>query len=356
MLPLYQFIYELKSRFVSFFQSNEARIRSFITNISGFVKGFINGIINVFKGIYNVVSFLWSWREVLFAVAGGFAVLNYQTVLAGISTGAWAVKNAVLTASQWALNIAMNANPIGIIITLISVLIGVIAALCRRYQGWVTVWNAVKTTLVNSFKQFVSSWKLGFQEIWFEIRIIWKRLQSFGQFASQLFLNIGKAVKAALSGNFSEAKQILTSNITTEASKEIERLKQERENNRKKYFSESVENIKQTKQAWQNVSLTKKTTKEQIDSSPSFSSPLIPSSDTSEPSSDISSSFSSADATASVTGSAKQIRNITINIDSFIKGGINTQNTEMQHMQAPEIASYLEDLLMRVIRNVEMSY
>lgn len=355
LLPFYQFIYELKERFVTFFEENQGKIRSFIFGVATYVKGFINGIISVFKGIYSVVSFLWSWREVLLAVAAGFAILNYQTILAGISAGALAVKTALLTAKQWLLNIAMNANPIGIIITLIGILIGFIIALCRKYEGWTTVWNAVKTFLVNSFKQFVSNWKFGFQEIWFEIQIIWKRLQSFGQFVSQLFQNIGKAIKVALSGNFEEAKQILTSKITTDASKDIERLKQEREDNRKKFVNESAERVKQTKEAFGNIKLTKKADTSEDTATDTFATQglgEIPDSN----SGGTGAYSSSSDATSSVVGSAKQIRNITINIDSFIKGGINTQNTEMQHMQGSEIASYLEDLLSRVIRNVEMSY
>lgn len=354
MFPLYQFIYELKSRIVTFFEENQARIQTFMSSVATFAKGFINGIISVFKGIYSVVSFLYSWREVLLAVAFGFAVLNYQTILAGISVTALGVKTALLTAKQWLLNIAMNANPIGIIITLIGLLIGFIVALCRKYEGWATVWNAVKTFLVNSFKQYVASWKFGFQEIWFEIQIIWKRLQSFGQFVSQLFQNIGKAIKAALSGNFSEAKQLLTSKITTDASKEIDRLKQEREANRKKFANETTQRIKQTKEAFGSISLTKTSDAKEDTATNPFTTQTFGDMPATNASNGTFSS--SSDATSSVVGSAKQIRNITINIDSFIKGGINTHNTEMQHMQGSEIASYLEDLLNRVIRNVEMSY
>ncbi|MDR0830641.1 MAG: phage tail tape measure protein [Prevotellaceae bacterium] len=58
----------------------------------------------------------------------------------------------------------------------------------------------------------------------------------------------------------------------------------------------------------------------------------------------------------SVTGSAKQIRNITVNIDSFNKGGINTQNTSLQKMDARQIEDWFIDACMRAVRNVEMSY
>lgn len=62
------------------------------------------------------------------------------------------------------------------------------------------------------------------------------------------------------------------------------------------------------------------------------------------------------DSVTSVTGSAKQIRNITVNIDAFNKGGINTQNTSLQKMDGKQIEEWFIDTCYRAIRNVEMSY
>jgi TP901 family phage tail tape measure protein len=58
----------------------------------------------------------------------------------------------------------------------------------------------------------------------------------------------------------------------------------------------------------------------------------------------------------SIAGSAKQIKHITINIDSFNKGGINTQNTTLQNMNPQQIEEWFNNMLLRVIRNVETSY
>lgn len=362
LIPFFQFIYSLKERIVSFFETHQETIQSIIGGIASFVGSVITGVLKTVKIIGSVISFIWSWREVILGVAAAFLLLNANVIITNISTGVLAVTEGLLTAAQWLLNVAMNANPIGIIITAIGLLIGIIVALCRRFTGWATVWNAVKTTLVNSFKQYVATWKFGFQEIWFEIQIIWKRLQSFGQFAAQLFQNIGKAIKAALSGNFKEAKDILKSKITTEASKDIEKLKAERDKNRKQYANDTIQRVKDTKKAWQDVKLTEKV-EEKKSSTPATNTNTTgvfsPSEDTNEDTNNNYSpngSSSMGDATQSVTGSASQIRNITINIDSFIKGGINTQNTEMQHMSGSEIASYLEEQLMRIIRNIETSY
>lgn len=361
-MPFYQMVYSLKERLVSFIETHREEINAFIGGVASVVKGVVSGVVSTVKVLGNVISFLWSWREVILGVAAAFLFLNAKIIITNISTGVLAVTEGLLTAAQWLLNVAMNANPIGIIITAIGLLIGIIVALCRRFTGWATVWNAVKTTLVNSFKQYVATWKFGFQEIWFEIQIIWKRLQSFGQFAAQLFQNIGKAIKAALSGNFKEAKDILKSKITTEASKDIEKLKAERDKNRKQYANDTIQRVKDTKKAWQDVQLTKKVD-EKKSSTPATNTNTAgvfsPSEDTGEETNKNYSpngSSSMGDVTQSVTGSASQIRNITINIDSFIKGGINTQNTEMQHMSGSEIASYLEEQLMRIIRNIETSY
>lgn len=58
----------------------------------------------------------------------------------------------------------------------------------------------------------------------------------------------------------------------------------------------------------------------------------------------------------SVTGSARQIRNLTVNIEAFNKGGINTQNTNLQHMEPTQIEEWFTDMCMRVIHSIESTY
>ena len=58
----------------------------------------------------------------------------------------------------------------------------------------------------------------------------------------------------------------------------------------------------------------------------------------------------------SVTGSARQIRNLTVNIEAFNKGGINTQNTNLQHMEPTQIEEWFTDMCMRVVRSVASTY
>lgn len=68
------------------------------------------------------------------------------------------------------------------------------------------------------------------------------------------------------------------------------------------------------------------------------------------------SSKTAGDSVSKVTGSAKQIRNIVVNIDAFNKGGINTQNTNLQKMDSKDIESWFTDMCLRAVRNLELSY
>ena len=59
----------------------------------------------------------------------------------------------------------------------------------------------------------------------------------------------------------------------------------------------------------------------------------------------------------SIAGSAKQIRNITVNIDAFNKGGINAGNTQgLNGKSATDVEEWFNQILLRTIRNLEMSY
>ena len=63
-----------------------------------------------------------------------------------------------------------------------------------------------------------------------------------------------------------------------------------------------------------------------------------------------------ADSLTKVVGSAQAPRNIYVNIDSFNKGGINTQNTSLQNMDENQIEDWFTNMCMRAVRNVELSY
>ena len=332
-----------------------------ITKMGEWAASLTGNIVPAIKGVKN---FLSEWSPVILGAAAAFLVLNANTIAASAALAAHSVWTGILAAKQWILNVAMSANPIGLIIVGIGILIGSIVMLCKKYEGWTSVWNFVKTFLVNSFWQFVDDWKDGFQGLWYYIQLFWLNIKSFGQYIGQLFSNIGQAIKLALSGNFSDAKKMLTSEIHTDAESEIEKLKAEREQQKAKYASETKQRIDETKKAWNDVHLTKKETKSETEGSEDKSvsdeikDMLGGSTDGgSSPASSGGGSSSVIGSADAVAGSAKQIKNITVNIDAFNKGGINAGNTQgLNDKSATDIDEWFTQMLLRTIRNLEMAY
>ena len=318
---------------------------------------------NIVPALKSVKDFIADWSPVILGVAAAFLVLNANTIAATVSMAAHSVASGIAAAKQWILNIAMSANPIGLIIVAIGALIGWIVMLCRKYEGWTSVWNFTKTLLVNSFWQFVDDWKDGFQGLWYDIQLFWLNIKSFGQYVGQLFSNIGEAIKLALTGNFSEAKAMLTSEIHTDAETEIERLKAEREQQKAKYASESKQRMDEIKQSWADVHLTKKVTENAQGEAEDSSfvdevKDLVGGGSDGTTGGDTGSGSGSATGGAdAVAGSAKQIKNITVNIDAFNKGGINAGNTQgLNGKSATDIEEWFSQMLLRTVRNLEMTY
>lgn len=302
------------------------------------------------------------WWPVIAGVAGAIAVLNAANIAAAASMIKVSVVTGLAAAKQWLLNIAMSANPIGIMIVAIGALIGLIVALCKKYEGWTTVWNFTKVLLVNSFTQFWEDTKEGFKSLWYYIELFWLNIKSFGQYIGQLFGNIASAIKAALTGNFSEAKRLITAEITTEAEEEIKALKQQRQKEIALYESGKAKRALEIKEAWDNISLTKKVNADESNAESADS--VIPGIVT-EPEGNGEGSGegtggskgTGTGAADSVAGSAKQIRNITVNIDAFNKGGINTTNTQgLSGMSSTQIEDWFNNMFLKAIRNLETSY
>jgi phage-related minor tail protein len=84
-------------------------------------------------------------------IAGGLAAFYaYRGIVFAITSISkiWKAVTTGMTIAQWALNIAMRANPIGIIITLVGALVGGIVYLWNKSAGFrnffIGVWNGIK--------------------------------------------------------------------------------------------------------------------------------------------------------------------------------------------------------------------
>lgn len=354
-LPVRNAILNGWNRVAAVFERNKGRIISAVTSIAKVISSAINGVFNTLRLIKNAFAFMYEWRDIIYGVVAAYTLLHAKQIASVAMIALQAAKTYILTAAQWALNVAMSANPIGLIIVAIGALIGFIVALCRRYEGWATVWEAVKTTLQLSFQQYIENWKFGFKELWMDLQIFWERIKSFGENVGNVFKTIGQAIEKVLSGDFDGAKAVLANGFTFSTSARVTQLEQQRNANRQTFKDESLARAQEIAAAWKAVKLTKKDVSElsEEEQQSIYGSVQEPTFDDTVPTT----SSDGVGTAETVAGSAKQIRNITVNIDAFNKGGINTTNTEgLRGMDAQQIEEWFNQMLLRTIRNLEMSY
>lgn len=99
------------------------------------------------------------------------SLARLQVIIAGLKSAlvayeivVFAVKNAtsLWTAAQWLLNVALSANPIGLIVAAVVALIALITYLIVKIDGWGKMWEHTVNGAKLIFKAFVASVKLYF--------------------------------------------------------------------------------------------------------------------------------------------------------------------------------------------------
>ncbi len=118
-------------------------VESLISAIRKFdPSGMIDGIKTVASVIGDMFTLVKSLLIITSPLTAAWAAYNIVIGLASIKTIALGVGTSVLTAAQWLLNIAMTANPIGLIVAGVVGLIALVVLL-------VTKWDVVKTAIVD---------------------------------------------------------------------------------------------------------------------------------------------------------------------------------------------------------------
>jgi TP901 family phage tail tape measure protein len=133
--------------------------------------------------------------------AGAFIAYRTYVTLAGVATKAWMVATQAASAAQWLLNVAMDANPVGLIIIAILALVAGIWLLWTHSKGFrdffIGLWNDIW-----GFLKAVGSWFAGpfsrfFIDTWNDIWGFFKAVGSWfaGPFAG-FFVSAAHAVAA----------------------------------------------------------------------------------------------------------------------------------------------------------------
>jgi len=257
--------------------------------------------------------------DVIGGVVGGLAVawalLNTRMLIATAIQGAYTIATGIATAAQWAFNVAADANPIGMIVLAIGALIG----------GLVVAYNKF-----DKFRAIVQgSWEVikGFGSILkdFVIDSIMGVITGLG--------SIANAIKLLFKGDFAGAGKTALKGVAdiygvTALAKATNKTVGLKDKFTNKYDQSLAESAR--KKAAEQTTVDKKGTVKVNNASP----------------------IAAADAKAVKTGS--QTKNLTINIDSFIKGFTPTHQS-INGMSKDELERWLIEMFMRVVRSAEMA-
>lgn len=176
----------------------------------------VNALAGVVQWASNVYTFFAAnWNAIapiIIGIAG--AIVIYKTAVVAISAvqKAWTVIQGLCTAAQWAFNVALSANPIGIIIVAIGALIAIGVALWMNWDS-VCAWCKQAFQSVGDFFVSVgSSIASFFTGLWTGVKdtavSVWDGITGFlsgawntiSSAATSVFTGIGNAIKNVWNG------------------------------------------------------------------------------------------------------------------------------------------------------------
>ncbi len=113
------------------------------------------------------------------------------TVATTVAMGAVTVATTVWTAAQWLLNIALNANPIGLIVLAIAALILIIILVVKNFDtlkaiavgAWQAIWNGIKAAwswleenVFNRVVEVIRGNIAVYQLLWDKVKEVWGKI------------------------------------------------------------------------------------------------------------------------------------------------------------------------------------
>ena len=243
--------------------------------------------------------------------------------------------------AMWAFNVAVMANPIGLIIAAIAAVIALVVMVIRKWKEWgaaLALFMGPIGLIINAFMTFKKHWNAIVEA--FKTEGIIGGLKRIGlvlldvllypvQQLLELLSNIPGL--GSLAGRGAKFIEDIRANLNLVDPKEKEKKVEEAEKKEEKLSRDAMHRV------------STNNPKGILPGSPLGSS---------RPSADLG---SVAGAQLDKAGSAQGPKSITFNIEAFNKGGINTANTTLAKMDSSEIENWFRETLMRAIRAAEMS-
>lgn len=172
-----------------------------------------NKIRNIADDIRSFFNFVSENGETIIAIlagiAAGFVAWNVTSLIMGLveAIKAFQLANEGATIAQAALNVVMNANPIGIVITALSALVTAIIVLWNTnedFRNWcINTWSAI-TDWIKSTVDKITNW----------ITTAWNNVISFFENTWSFFVDLGRNIAEGIWNGIKNATQWLIGKIT----------------------------------------------------------------------------------------------------------------------------------------------
>lgn len=184
--------------------------------IASALNGLKKIVQDVFSALGKAIQFVVDNSDffvgALTAMAAGIATYVGYTTAINIMTKGWKsleIVQKAVTAAQWLMNTAMNANPVGLVVAGIAALVAAFVVLWNKSEAfrnfWIGLWEGIKSA-AQPIIEALSQW---FSEAWEKIKEVW---QPVSEFFSNLFVSIGETVKPiidSISSAFKEAWELI---------------------------------------------------------------------------------------------------------------------------------------------------
>lgn len=296
-------------------------------NITGAIMTLTNFIGGLTKG------FVWLFNE----INGGNPYLQILgTLIIGLVTGgatlAVIIKGVVLvtkiwTAAQALLNTIMSLNPIGLVVATIVALVAIVVIAIKKYDEWgaaLLAFLGPVGLVINAFKSLYDHWES-----------IKKAFQTDGIIGG--LKRIGIVLLDALLKPLQQVLEMASKipgmgNLAGNGAKSIEALRAK------------LDLV--TPGEDKTAEITNKTTSK-------ASTSLYGATGNGEGKKDDKKGKKQSDRLNKITGGANQVRNVTINIDAFNKGGINIAKSDTAGMTKADVEAWFMDIMQRVMINAE---
>ncbi len=187
----------------------------------------LGGVLQIASGVLNFFVNNWSAiAPIITGIVGAILIYKGAVTAIQVAQKAWNVVQLICTAAQWAWNVALTANPIGIIIVAIGALIAIGVALWMNWDS-VCAWCKQAFQAVGDFFVSVGT-AIGdfFVGLWTGIKdtavSVWDGITGFlsgawntiSSAATSVFTGIGNAIKNVWNGIVNAIKGAINSIIS----------------------------------------------------------------------------------------------------------------------------------------------